>query len=262
MNQSNQLIFLSSPAKTYNLKNRFKSNLQIPTSSPAFLEKTKFLWQNLKNQRVEKLAKILQVSENLAELNQKRFQKWDLNHTLKNSQPAISAFFGDVFKQLEIAQYSQAEINYILDSVFIISGFYGLLNGLNLIQPYRLEMKLSLDLEKEKIKLVDYWKQNLTAYFKQNFKNKTIVNLASKEYSQAVDFSALENQVINIDFKQKNKKGEYKTIGILAKKARGLFLNWAIQNQIKSTDKLKTFNLENYQLKETRKDTLTFYQNA
>jgi cytoplasmic iron level regulating protein YaaA (DUF328/UPF0246 family) len=257
-----QLIFLSSPAKSYNFDNRFKEGLKIDFFQPEFISQTTILWQNLKNQKLDKLAKTLEISSNLAKLNQERFLNWQKEHTLSNSYLAISAFFGDVFKQLEISKYSQKEIDYISKTFFIISGFYGLLNAFSLIQPYRLEMKLSLDVDGKKIKLADFWQPILRQYFNQKLAKKTIINLASQEYSNALDYKNIKNKILDINFKQKNKQGEYKSIGILTKKARGKFLNWAFLNQIETINQLKGFNLDNYSLQEETEKTLTFYQNV
>jgi cytoplasmic iron level regulating protein YaaA (DUF328/UPF0246 family) len=257
----NELIFLSSPAKNYNFSTRFNSKLKLINSSPNFLEQTDFLLKGLKKQDLKELIKNLQVSENLAKINLERFQKWDKIHTLENSKPAISAFFGDVFKVLEIEKYEQSEVDYIKNSIFIISGFYGLLNGLDLIQPYRLEMKLHPILKGKKIILIDFWQDLITNYLNKKFSEKTIINLASKEYSQVLNLKKLKIPIVQINFKQKNKQGEFKNIGILSKKARGLFLNWAILNKVDNFEKLDNFNLENYKLEQKKPKELTFYQN-
>jgi cytoplasmic iron level regulating protein YaaA (DUF328/UPF0246 family) len=252
-------IFLSSPAKSFNFEREIDFNLDY--STPKFLQEADYLVSYLKTKTPKQLTKILQVSDKLAQLNYERFQDWDLKHTKTNSYLSVLAYFGDVFRQLEIDNFEKENFDYAKESLYIITGLYGLLNALDLIQPYRLEMKLSLTLKRKKTSLADFWKVKITEYLSQISKDKIILNLSSNEYTKAIDTDKLDSKFIQIDFKQKNKKGEYKNIGILSKKARGTFLNWAILNQVKSLDEIFNFHLDGYSLKEKEEGRLVFYQN-
>ena len=250
------MIILSSPAKTFSEKQEFPKSVY---TKPKFIQKASKLNSFLKNKDPKELESILQVSSKLADLNLKRFQKWSKNHNLdiNNSKPVLYSYYGDVFRELETEKYSMQELDYAQKSLFVISGFYGILNALNLIQEYRLEMKLSVTGFGG---LKDLWKQDITNYLNQEIdsgEHLFIINAASKEYSDAVDFDALKIPVYDAVFKER-KNGKEKIIGIFAKKARGKFINYCIKHHVETLDQVKNFKTDGYNFKHQEGNKLIF----
>ncbi len=238
------MLFLSSPAKTFYEDFKFP---EFDYTQPYFLELANELVKNLQKQNLKKLQKTLEISEKLAKINYDRYQNWDLKNLSKNVIPAIFGYHGDVFRELNKKNYTKKNIQFAGQKIFIITGLYGILSAIDLIQPYRLEMKLSLDMNSKKTALKDYWQKKITDRI-NIIENNQVINLASKEYIQAVDIDNLQAKFVDVIFKQKNNKGKYQNIGILSKKARGKFLNWVINNQIQSLQKLEKFNIDGYKL--------------
>lgn len=192
------MIVLTSPAKTLDLSSTWDENI----TQPIFLKEAALIAQKLKILSKQKLTITLNVSEKLGELNYQRFQDWENKHTRKNSRPAILTYKGDVYRPLSL-NYSKAEKEYLQKSLRIITGLYGLLRPYDLMQAYRLEMKIALKV-KDKNNLYEYWKEKITADLKNDLKtheNKIVVDLASNEYSKAVDLNKLGAEVIHIEFR-------------------------------------------------------------
>ena len=183
------------------------------------------------------------VSTKIADLNYERNQNWSLPFTFKNARQAVYAFSGDVYRGLDA--YSIDNIDFMQITVRIISGLYGLVKPLDLIQPYRLEMgtKLSFDNNKN---LYDYWREKITKQLNSELsENEPVLNLASYEYFKAIDSKVIKSDVYSANFKE-FKDGKYKTIAIFSKKARGMMARYIIENNITDINSLKFFNFDRY----------------
>ena len=176
---------------------------------------------------------MMSVSENIANLNYDRYQNWLTPFTTKNSKQALLTFIGDVYRDIDSENYTKEDFAFAQECLRTISGLYGLLRPLDLIQPYRLEMKFRYK----------YWKAILTEHL-QDYKDP-IINLASKEYSSAIDLKKLQADVYNIVFKEKKPAG-YKTIPLYSKIARGTMANWIVMQRITEPQKLQAFKEDDY----------------
>ncbi len=214
-------------------------------SQPQFLDTTKKIIKDLKKLEASELMKLMKISQTLGELNYNRNQNFKTPFSLKNAKQAAFAFKGDTYQGLEFESFSKAQMNYAQNHFRILSGLYGLLKPLDLIQPYRLEMGTSFGIGKEK-NLYGVWREQITQTLQQELKKeKTLVNLASKEYFSAIEFESLDAQVITPVFKEQ-KNGKYKIISFNAKRARGMMSQFILKNKIDSIEGLKKFDMDNY----------------
>ncbi|HSJ68977.1 MAG TPA: peroxide stress protein YaaA [Anditalea sp.] len=237
------MITIISPAKTLDL-----SSPEFTTATaPVFQKDIKELVGIMKKKSASSIKELMGVSDNLAELNEERFKSFQKEFTIDNSKQALLAFKGDVYQQLNVDNYSKKEFDFAQEHVRILSGLYGLLRPLDLIQPYRLEMGIKLKNKKGK-NLYEFWGSKIAKALNETGMD-TIVNLASQEYFKAIDQKTLNARIITPHFKE-YKDGKYKIIGIFAKKARGLMTNFIIENKIDQADKLKIFNEEGYEYSE------------
>lgn len=245
-----------SPAKSLD----YDSKLPTPKSSEAcFLYEAERLNKRLKKKSAKSLSKLMSISDNLGQLNYERNQEWDLPFTKNNARPAVYAFNGDVYRGLDVYTIPLDKLNKLQDTVRILSGLYGILKPLDLIMPYRLEMGTKLPIGKNK-NLYEFWKKKVTQQLNDELvDDELFLNLASNEYFKAIDTKALRVPIINVDFKE-FKNGNYKTIGIFAKLARGLMTRYIIENDAQTIDDIKGFNLENYRFHEqlSKENNLVF----
>jgi len=187
----------------------------------------------------------MDISEKLAELNWQRNQNWNIPFTCENARPAVFAFDGDVYTGLDVYTMPEAKLEVLQDKLRILSGLYGLLQPLDLMQPYRLEMGTSIAIGKNK-NLYEFWKQTITKTLNSELqKDELFVNLASNEYFSAIDVKTLKVPVITPEFKD-YKDGKFKIISFFAKKARGLMVRYIIDTDAETVDDLKGFNYEGY----------------
>lgn len=241
------MIILLSPAKTFDL------TTHIPTrtySEPAFLDEAEQLMSYCKALSAEDIQTLMKISDELAQLNFVRFQDWHRPFTLKNARQACYSFNGDVYTGLNSWDFNQDELDFAQIHVRILSGLYGILKPLDLIQPYRLEMGIPLKNEHNK-NLYEYWSSKIAPKLTEminssDHKEKTIINLASNEYFKSVDKSALTAKVIEPIFLDEGKSG-YKIISFYAKKARGLMTRFIIKNRIIRSQDIEKFDLDGYQ---------------
>ncbi len=240
------MLILLSPAKSLDYKSPiFHQNFTIP----HFKKETKKLAFELKKFPASDLEKLMGISAKLAELNFARFQNFSPKFDLKNSKQALLVFDGDVYKPIEKAKFSAADFEFAQKNLRILSGFYGLLRPLDLMQPYRLEM--GTDFKKTDFgakNLYQFWGDKISQRLNEECAEsgaKHIINLASEEYFAAVNPQKISAKITNIIFKE-NKNGVYKIVGINAKKARGLMTNFIVQNKISDPQDLKNFSLEKY----------------
>ena len=231
-----------SPAKSLN----YESVLPTTSSTDSrFLSEAQQLNTLLKKKSAKALSELMHISPNLGQLNYERNQEWALPFTDQNARPAIYAFSGDVYRGLDAYTISTSKLESLQNSVRIISGLYGLLKPLDLVQPYRLEMGTKLPIGNSK-NLYDFWRQKVTTALNEELKEgELFVNLASQEYFKAIDVKSLKVPVIHVDFKE-FKNGQYKTIAIFAKLARGYMTRHIIENAVETIEGLKTFTTDGY----------------
>ena len=235
------MLILLSPAKSLDFNCKIPD--KITSSKPSFQKEAWLLSQLLKAYSTDQLAKLMKLSPNFSKLNHQRFQEFSQEHNNSNSKPAIYAYNGDVYEGINLDSYNDSQLNFANQSIRIISGLYGVLKAFDLIQAYRLEMSIALANPDGK-NLYDFWKNKVTEMLNAE-KDNCIINLASKEYSSAIDLKKLSKPLINIHFKE-NLEGSYKVIGIYAKKARGLMADFIISNLIKDPENLKNFCSNGY----------------
>ena len=232
-----------SPAKSLNYESELPTTLSTESS---FLSEAQQLNTHLKKKSAKALSELMHISPNLGQLNYQRNQDWMLPFTAENARPAIYAFSGDVYRGLDAYTISTSKLESLQNSVRIISGLYGLLKPLDLIQPYRLEMgtkKFPIGGSKN---LYQFWSQKVTNALNEELKEgELFVNLASQEYFKAINVKTLNVPVIHIDFKE-FKNGQYKTIAIFAKLARGYMTRYIIENAVESIEALKMFATDGY----------------
>ena len=231
-----------SPAKSLNFDSA------LPTkqfSTPDFIADAERINALLKKKSVRSLGKLMNISEQLSQLNWERNQSFSIPFTPDNARPAFFAFDGDVYSGLEAYSLSEDKIQLAQDKLRILSGLYGLLKPLDLIQPYRLEMgtKMTVGVKKN---LPAFWKDKVTMHLNQELKGHDyLLNLASNEYFAAVNTKALKAEVISPQFKD-FKNGQLKTISFFAKKARGLMVRYVLDQKVNDVEELKSFNIEGY----------------
>lgn len=194
------------------------------------------------------LQALMNISENIADLNKERFKNFSSEFTLANSKPALFAFKGDVYRKMNVEDYSQEQLAFAQEHLRILSGLYGLLKPLDLMQPYRLEMGIKLK-NKKADDLYGFWQNKITKALDEAATDGTVINLASQEYFKAINPKKLKAKVIHITFKE-YREGKYKIIAIFAKQARGLMANYIIENQINEPELLKLFNVDQYEYSE------------
>ena len=231
-----------SPAKSLNYRSELPTSL---STDSCFLKEAQQLNALLKNKSAKVLSELMHISPNLGQLNYERNQQWSLPFTSSNARPAIYAFNGDVYRGLEAYTIEDSKLESLQNSVRIISGLYGLLKPLDLVQPYRLEMGTKFPVGNSK-NLYEFWRQKVTAVLNNDLKKgELFVNLASQEYFKAIDVKTLKVPVIHIDFKE-FKNGAYKTIAIFSKRARGYMTRYIIENSIETVEGLKNFKGQDY----------------
>lgn len=247
---------LTAPAKTLDFETPIPD---VEGHDPLFLKQAEPIVKALKQCSVPELKQALNVSDALAELNHERFTRWSKAHGATNARPALFAYKGDIFKQLDLAHYAGEEREYLHDHLRIVSGLYGYLRALDRMRPYRLEMKLSLDAGGIG-SLQRYWKPVLTKALAEECEHENtpfVLNLASKEYADAFDFGALPCPVIDVTFLQQ-RNGETKTFGLLAKRARGMMIDFAAKRKAKTIDDIAAFSEGGYRLSDRSAKSLTF----
>jgi cytoplasmic iron level regulating protein YaaA (DUF328/UPF0246 family) len=232
-----------SPAKSLNFEKELPS---AQFTEPSFLKESREIQKVLKQQSPGNLSELMHISDKLADLNWERNQVWKTPFNKDNARPAIYTFDGDVYTGLDAYTIPLEKVAVLQDKLRILSGLYGLLKPLDLMQAYRLEMGTKLPIG-DKNNLYDFWKQTITkALNKELQKEELFVNLASNEYFSAVDVKALKVPVITPDFKD-YKDGKLKIISFFAKKARGMMVRYIIDTNAETIEDLKGFNYDGYQ---------------
>jgi uncharacterized protein len=238
------MLIVLSPAKTLNFE---PATVAAKHTLPDFIEHSAELIDTLRTYSPAQIASLMQISDPLALLNFGRFVGWSPAFTVENAKQAILTFNGDVYAGLDAASLNADQLDYAQSHIRILSGLYGVLRPLDLMQPYRLEMGTRLPNARGK-NLYAFWGMAITAALKQAMSERrhtVLVNLASEEYFKAVKPRLLDAPVITPVFEDW-KNGKYKVISFYAKRARGLMARFAAIHQIRQVEKLKAFALDSY----------------
>ena len=238
------MLTLISPAKTLDFDTPPHTRKTTP---PLFLEQSEALVNDARDMSPEDIRKLMGVSENIAELNHERFMNWGTPFTLKNAKQSILAFKGDVYTGLEAETLSAKQLTFAQKHLAILSGLYGVLRPLDLMQPYRLEMGLKFANSGGK-NLYEFWGDDINEAVGGMLKKSgsdVLVNLASNEYFKSVRAKGLNADVVTPVFKDK-KNGKYRVISFFAKKARGQMARFIIDNELNEPEGLKKFRVDGY----------------
>lgn len=237
------MLLLLSPAKTLDFNpTEFSTHTQA-----NFLEESQRLIDLLRPMKTEDLQQLMKVSEKIAQLNVDRYQDFQLPFDRANAKQAILAFKGDVYQGLAANEFDAADLEFAQEHIGILSGLYGFLKPLDLMQPYRLEMGTKLANERGK-NLYEFWGTQIANYI-NGLEPTSVVNLASKEYFKAVDTTILDSPLWTVDFKE-NKNGKYKIVAFYAKHARGMMAHYVVKNRLENPEQLKGFDMADYQYNE------------
>ena len=247
------MITVISPSKTQN----FDSVDNIPFTFLRQQDKTLELVNLLKGYSVDELMSLMSLSSNLAKLNHDRFQSFSPDFNLENSKQAFFAFKGDVYSGIQAETLTQNDLEFAQSSIRMLSGLYGVIRPLDLIQPYRLEFGIRMPNSRGS-NLYKFWGSDLSDIINSEESN-VMVNLASNEYLKGIDKNTLDARILNIVFKEL-KNYTYKVIAIHAKRARGLMVNFIIKNRITDCNLLKSFTVSGYLFNEelSSPDNFTF----
>ena len=246
---------LISPSKTLNFDD---FNTPGISTDCRLLSHTSELHKILVQYSIGGIQDLMNVSEKIAEINFNRFKNWKIPSSSSRSKQAIFAFKGDVYSGLDADSISEENLNFMQDNLRILSGFYGLLRPFDKILPYRLEMGTKLSNNRGN-NLYKFWGDKITDLLKDDLqdKNEFIINLASEEYFKSINKKGLKNKIVTPVFKE-FKNGNYKTIAIYAKKARGLMSRYIIDNNILDREKIKLFDCERYSFSEELSNDFTY----
>lgn len=236
------MLILLSPAKQLD----FSERGHAPTATqPALLDRTRELAKTTSKLTSAKLKSLMGLSDDLADLNRERFKAFDPDNA--DGRPAAMVFNGEVYRGLDAPSLSADDLQWAQQRLRILSGLYGVLRPLDQIQPYRLEMGTRLSTRKAS-NLYEFWGRDIAGQLQSDLSghdSKTVVNLASNEYSKAAKLKSLGVPVISADFKEE-KDGQLRALMVYAKKARGLMARWIIDNRIEDPARLTGFDLDGY----------------
>lgn len=245
------MLMVISPAKTLDYESPLATERY---TQPDFLDDACELVDQLKELEPHQISNLMSISDKLGQLNAERFQNWHTPFTPENARQAVLAFKGDVYTGLDAESFSEQDLEFAQNHLRMLSGLYGVLKPLDLMQPYRLEMGTRFENKRGK-DLYEFWGSKITEEINRLLAadDGVLVNLASNEYFKAVRKKELDGRLVTPQFKDW-KNGQYKMISFYAKKARGLMCRYAIQNRITQANDLKGFNLEGYYFSEDQSD--------
>ena len=224
-------------------------------SKPVNLKDSELLIKQLKKYKVADIQSLMDVSENIAQLNVQRYKSFTTPFTTKNAKQAIFAFKGDVYSGIDVEHFDEDDLAFAQEHVRILSGLYGYLRPLDLIQPYRLEMKTRLANPRGD-NLYQFWGDRITDLLNKDLKKQqepVLVNLASNEYFKSVKPKKLEGELLNINFKE-TKNGKTRVVAIFAKRARGMMTDYIVRNRIEHPKDIKKFRMEGYRFSKELSD--------
>jgi cytoplasmic iron level regulating protein YaaA (DUF328/UPF0246 family) len=238
------MLVIISPAKTLDY---ITPSATIDFSIPMFISDSAELIDQLKQLNPQEISNLMKISEKLGNINFSRYLSWDSEPNFNNAKQAVLAFKGDVYTGLDVESLSSKELNWAQNHLRILSGLYGLLRPLDLMQPYRLEMGTNFKTTRGK-DLYEFWGNKITSKLNQKLHKDNcgvVINLASKEYFKAIKSDSLDARIVTPVFKDwKNDK--YKIISFFAKKARGMMSRYIIQRQIQDPEEIKSFDTGGY----------------
>jgi len=246
------MLITLSPSKGQDFE---QTSLSKKYSKPVDLKDSELLIKELRKVNSKQLQELMAVSENIAGLNVARYKSFTTPFTTKNAKQAVFAFKGDVYSGLELEKFTEEDYAFAQDHVRILSGLYGCLRPLDLIQPYRLEMKTRLKNDRGE-NLYQFWGDRITKSLNKELKKQkepVLVNLASNEYFKSVKPKLLEGRLLNINFKE-TKEGKTRVVAIFAKRARGLMADYIIRNRIEKPEDIKKFKLGGYKFNKALSD--------
>jgi hypothetical protein len=237
------MLIVISPAKSLDFETKPATEKY---SQPSFLKESRQIHKELKKLSPKELSELMSISDKLGELNFERNRKWKTPFTRENAKQAVLAFTGDVYQGMEADSFTEKDFEVAQEKIRILSGLYGVLKPLDLIQPYRLEMGSKFGIDGGN-NLYDFWQEKVTKAISKELKatGGPLINLASNEYFKAVDTKKIGSEIITPAFKDL-KNGKYKMISFYAKKARGLMCRFIVQNRITNPEDLKAFDLDGY----------------
>ena len=245
------MLSLISPAKALDFDT---PSTTAKNSTPLFPQQTRALVEIMRDKSAKDLRKMMGISPKLAEMNVERYKNFKVRPTsaTAGTKQAVLAFHGDVYMGLEAVGFSERDLNFAQKHLRILSGLYGLLRPLDMIQPYRLEMGSKLKTKKGS-NLYDYWGDEITCKITDELeahKNKTLINLSSKEYFKSVHPDLLPGRLVTPVFKDYS-NGTYKVLMFFAKKARGAMAAWIVKNRINQPEALKDYDVDDYKFNES-----------
>jgi len=243
------MLIVISPAKTLDYETPPKTKV---FTMPDYLDHSQRLINRLRNLSSLDISDLMKVSSKIADLNFDRYESWKKPFTTNNAKQAVLAFKGDVYTGLNAETFKADDFKFAQSHLRMLSGLYGLLRPLDLMQPYRLEMGTKLKTDNGN-NLYEFWGSDITEGLNtqlKKIKSKYLINLASNEYFKSVKPKELNAEIITPAFKE-FKNGEYKMIGIYAKKARGLLSRYIIENKLSDPEDLKSFNEDGYKFNKT-----------
>nr|WP_321358160.1 peroxide stress protein YaaA [uncultured Draconibacterium sp.] len=238
------MLIVISPAKSLDYKT---PPVTTTYTMPDMLDESEKLLPKLRKMKPKQLSELMGISANLGQLNYDRFQTWHQPFTPENAKQAVLAFSGDVFQGLDVPTMSEEQLLKLQSKLRILSGLYGVLRPLDLMQPYRLEMGTKIKIQRL-ADLYAFWKNKITPKVQEAIDesgSKVLINLASNEYYKSIDTKKLDAEIITPQFKDM-KNGQYKMISFFAKKARGLMTRFIVENDIDKVGDLQAFDAEGY----------------
>jgi hypothetical protein len=238
------MLIVVSPAKTLDYDTPPKTS---KFTLPDYLDESQLLIDRLRQLSSLDIAELMKVSTKIAELNFDRYESWQKKFTQDNAKQAVLAFKGDVYTGLDAESFTARDLDYAQQHLRILSGLYGLLRPLDLMQPYRLEMGTRLSTDRGR-NLYEFWGGEITEGLNQQLKkikSRYLINLASNEYFKSVKTGHLQGEIITPAFRE-YKNGDYKMIGFFAKKARGMLSRYIIRNRLTDVEDIKAFDEDGY----------------
>jgi len=238
------MLITLSPSKGQDFASPFKTTV---SSTPEHLGHSRMLIKELRNVDLMALRSLMDISEKIADLNIARYKSFKTPFTEKNARPALFAFKGDVYSGIPASEYTKADLEYAQEHLRILSGLYGVLRPMDLIQPYRLEMKTKLSNPRGE-NLYQFWGELITDSLNDTLArhaHPVLINLASNEYFKSVKKKRLQGRLLEIRFKE-TKEGKTRVIAIFAKRARGMMTDFILRNRIEKPEGIKDFNSDGY----------------
>jgi cytoplasmic iron level regulating protein YaaA (DUF328/UPF0246 family) len=246
------MIVILSPAKSLNEK---PQTYAFRSTTPGFLDETQMLVNKLKKKSIKSLERLMSINRGIAQTNQERYQKWELPFTPENAKPAAYLFRGEVYIGLDATSMNESDLEFAQSHLRILSGMYGLLRPMDLMQPYRLEMGTTLKINRKK-NLYEFWGNKLSDELmeaSEDHQHKVIINLASNEYFKALQPKTFDMPVIQPTFKEK-RGGSLKSINVYAKRARGLMARYIIDKRLEEPEGIKSFKVDGYRFSKQDSD--------